>query len=205
MPLLHTAADEDRFWSRVDTGSSPHGCWLWTAGTSNGYGQFRPNKTWPGIGAHVFAWLLHAGEIPEGMFVCHNCPGGDNRLCVNPAHLFLGTKSQNSLDMWAKGRGATGDRAGARKHPERLRRGDDHPARLRPERLARGERHGMNLHPERRSRGEANGFARLTAEQVLKIREEYRLGATQVALASRFNISQQTISLLVRRVIWAHI
>jgi DNA-binding XRE family transcriptional regulator len=76
---------------------------LWTGYRDpNGYGQI-----WVGsrlVGAHRLAYELTRGPIPPGTEVCHNCPGGDNPACCNPAHLFLDTHAGNMADKMAKGR-----------------------------------------------------------------------------------------------------
>ena len=92
----------DRFWPKVNKTES---CWLWTAGvTSHGYGQINSGGNGSPLTASVVSWELHFGPVPKGLEVCHDCPGGDNPLCVNPAHLFLGTHQQNLQDWSAKRR-----------------------------------------------------------------------------------------------------
>jgi hypothetical protein len=89
----------DRFWSHVHKRTDT-GCWEWSAsvGTS-GYGQFAVGRDMRR--AHRVAWELERGPITGGLCVLHVC---DNRLCVNPSHLFLGTRRDNHLDMVSKNR-----------------------------------------------------------------------------------------------------
>jgi hypothetical protein len=95
------------FWEKVDrTGS----CWEWTATKDpGGYGRFAVRRKLHG--AHRIAYELTYGPIPDGLLVCHRC---DNRSCVNPAHLFLGTDQDNTDDCIAKGRIAVGEQRGAK-------------------------------------------------------------------------------------------
>lgn len=106
-PVL-TAPQIARFWSRVAIGE-PDQCWPWTkrwswtkhtSGKRCPYGTFwvTPRK---GYGAHVIARFIATGEWPAGLSTLHTC---DNPICCNPAHLFLGTILDNSLDMMAKRR-----------------------------------------------------------------------------------------------------
>ena len=87
----------EKFMARVQ---ASEGCWLWSgAPDSGGYGRMsiegKQTRT------HVLSYLLHNGEIPEGMLVRHTC---DVPLCVRPDHLILGTPKDNAQDMVERGR-----------------------------------------------------------------------------------------------------
>lgn len=80
-----------------------NGCWNWERRLRrNGYGSLSVN--YKNISAHRMAYEVFVGRIPDSLCVCHKC---DNRRCINPDHLFLGTRKDNMQDCKAKGRLST--------------------------------------------------------------------------------------------------
>jgi hypothetical protein len=118
---------EARFWSKVHKTES---CWLWTGSVNeHGYGKFFDGNGRL-VGAHRFSWQLANGPIPDDLYVCHDCPGGDNRRCVNPTHLFLGDHSANVADAVKKRVYWTGPRPECARHGE-----SNHNAKLTEEQV----------------------------------------------------------------------
>lgn len=94
---------QERFWEKV-WACKKSSCWEWTGSTNGGrYGKIK--RAGKEISAHRASWEIHFGKIPADIHVCHAC---DNPLCVNPAHLFLGTCADNHLDKVSKGRQSRG-------------------------------------------------------------------------------------------------
>ena len=152
---------EQRFWAKV---KKTNGCWIWMASKrAKGYGAFAYHIAGAFIQdrAHRYSWKIHKGSIPDGMCVLHNCPGGDNPACVNPAHLFLGTKAQNNTDMVQK------ERYNRSRNPYgRYRRGETHPAaKLNDERITE----------IRRRRAHGDSFGKLSAEYGIALGHVFRI------------------------------
>jgi hypothetical protein len=194
----------DRFWSKV--AKTRDGCWEWAGGMFNsGYGQFCIRHH-PYL-AHRVAYELTYGPIPSGSgyhgtCVCHRC---DNKSCVNPSHLFLGTHQDNIRDRVAKGRSAVGDRSGSRLHPESRPRGDSHWTRTMPGRVARGTRHGSVTRPECVSRGERNGQSNLVVDDIKEMRLLRSVGCTAQEIAKIYGVSSVCVSYVCLRRTWAHV
>jgi hypothetical protein len=153
---------EQRFWAKVQKTVT---CWLWTASTRDkGYGAFAYHRDGKFIQdrAHRYSWEIHKGPIPEGQWVLHNCPGGDNPACVNPAHLFLGNAQINVTDMINKGRRVLARDKVNGKYPRGV---NHHNARLTDEEIATIRQH----------RSEGWSFGKISKEHGIAIGYAFRV------------------------------
>ncbi len=89
---------EQRFWDKVDV-RGPDECWLWKGGLSDGYGAFGVKRRM--THAHRVAFEIFFGKKPE-KHVLHRC---DNKVCVNPRHLYEGDDVDNMRDLYMGGGG----------------------------------------------------------------------------------------------------
>jgi hypothetical protein len=164
----------DRSQPEVRQGLGP--CWLWM-GRTNGRGYGRTSHCGRRVFIHRLSYVLHKGQLSVGELACHTC---DVPTCWHPGHLFAGTYRDNTQDALSKGRMATGERNGARLHPERV---------------AAGLRKWQAEHSERRAFGERNGrfrWASLAPEVVLMMRWEREHGWTFRAIASAHGVGVAT-------------
>jgi hypothetical protein len=157
----------ERFMAKVKVNEGDN-CWEWKGcKTGSGYGQFWEGKRL--IPAH---WFLLNVRPKNGMQACHKC---DNRLCVRPSHIFLGTQSDNMKDMVSKGRhnSVPGCRA--------------------------------MLKVRRLQIGEENHESKLIESDVAMIRAVGKGYGRGVKLAKLFNVSETVISGIWKGTRWAHV
>lgn len=174
-----TTPPEIRFWKHVNK-NTKSGCWEWTGSKDKkGYGSFciKTRKT---MLAHRFSYKLHFGNFSQHLFVCHHC---DNPACINPKHLFLGTRYDNILDMMLKGRQNKG-----------------------PNPKLSGKNHWSYKYPEKCLKGEKNKSAKLTEKQVIEIRNKYiPYKISCYKLANEYNVNPSLIHKIIHYVLWKHI
>ncbi len=180
--------DIARFWARVDKtpGQGPKGeCWpcIGTR-TGQGYGQFYAQHTL--MRMHRVAYFLETGRDLGPDEGCHSC---DWEPCCRPDHIHPGTRLMNAREAVERGLYASGDRSGARQHPESLIRGDNHWAR----------RLGVS------TKGEANGFSRFTTEQVIEMRRLRSGGMSYPAIARFFHTTRAVVCGIYHRRTWKHV
>ena len=192
---------------------------MWEAATNNkGYGTIgavAPSRRT--CLAHRVAWeLAHGRPVPDGMCVCHRC---DNPLCVNPAHLFLGTQADNLRDMQTKGRGAAPKLSDedireicalSESDVETARRYDVTASAIWHLRNGgRGKRvAGSVASPPPRghhSRGRLNKQSKLDASKVREIRRMIGDGRRYADIAEYFSVSLAAIGFVATGRTWGHI
>ena len=154
------------------------GCWIWTGKIGkNGYGSFAHiiNGHKKFVLAHRMSYETFIGEIPKGLNVCHKC---DNRKCVNPDHLWIGSQEENIHDAEKKGRMK---RTTGYKHTE------ENKARFK---LRRGEK----AHK-----------VKLKEKQVIRIKKMLKSNLTIREISEKFNVSATCISSIKQGINWKHL
>lgn len=176
--------DIEFFWARVEkNGPFPDQscgwynhlgqCWSWSGNVSV---KGRPVMDILGesIYAHRVSWVIHFGVIPKNLFVLHDC---DNKLCVNPEHLHLGTIRDNN-----------------------------HECDLRKRRtFASGDRHWTKIKPETVRKGARHHKAKLNDEAVIQIRARLNDGEDRVSLAKEYGVTDGSIWFIQKNKTWRYL
>lgn len=198
------------------------GCWQWKGSlNSGGYGKFKSDA------ASRWAYILYREKIKKDLQVCHTC---DNRLCVNPDHLFLGSIGDNMRDRTSKGRQAKGSSIGSSKLTE------DQVLEIRKMRIAGNDfqkiadrfdiqwdlarkvcKNNIWKHVplgveskavkqvRRAAKGSAAGGTKLSEEQVIQIKSLILLGKKQKDIAFQFGVNNSTICDIAKGRTWSHL
>ena len=212
---------ESKFLLQIDQtpGLGPNGdCWEWTGviNSSNGYGYMKISEINSPVRIHRFSYEFFKGKITPGLFVMHSC---DNRKCVNPDHLSLGTHQDNMDDAVNKGRMQQGeDRYCAKLTEEEVLQiyKDYKNGKMDQYRLA--EKYNVKQttiqqitsgHTWKHITGgkplesSSKHCSKLEAEDVLKIREEYKTGDISIYdLALKYDVKRDTIFKVVNGKTW---
>lgn len=219
---------QQRFWKKVDKRGTPD-CWNWFASTyPNGYGIFYLKGKL--TGAHRISYMISYGVIPIHLEVCHHC---DNRKCVNPKHLFLGSQKDNMQDACKKGRMAHGERLPqTRLSVEKVGKIiDDYlMGKTFVELVAKykcgkttiqailTERTWKHVKSKAKSKavhryictkgqrfGMAHPRAKLHERDIKKICKDYVEGKSQIQLGREYKVSAMTIHRVIKRKTWKHV